>query len=137
MNALLVVVVVTVMDTWPESPLGAIAFICASLHELIAAGVEPNFTVLVLPCDGPKFAPLIVTTVPAVPVAGLMLAMLGAGGNAVTHTCAESAKRPLVQLAVAVPVVGDVMSLRDVLVPLCPPGYVAEHVDVPTVQFTA
>ena len=54
-----------------------------------------------------------------------------------THSGTVSVTAPLVQLAVAVPVVGDVISLRDVLVPLCPPGYVAEHVDVPTAQFTA
>ena len=78
-----------------------------------------------------------VTTVSLAPRGESIESILGLGGNAVTHTCAESAKRPFVQLAVTEPVVGAVMSLSVMLVPLCPTGYVALHVEVPTVQFTA
>src|SRR2546426_4015 len=45
---------------------GTTAWIRVSLHEETAAGVEPNFTVLV-PWLAPKLIPAIVTTLPAVP----------------------------------------------------------------------
>jgi len=48
------------------------------LQKLIAALVEPKLTKLEL-CVVPKFLPLIVTTVPAVPEVGLMLLILGGG----------------------------------------------------------
>lgn len=49
-----------------------------ALHTEGVAVVPLNLTVLV-PCDAPKLEPVIVTGVPAGPVVGFRLAMLGTG----------------------------------------------------------
>src|SRR5579872_271520 len=68
----------TVTTTFPVvAPLGTAATMLVALQLVGVAAVPLNVTVLV-PCVEPKFAPLIVTDVPAGPVAGFRLVMLGA-----------------------------------------------------------
>lgn len=67
----------TVTTTFPlVAPLGTGATMLVVLQLVGVAAVPLNVTVLV-PCDAPKFAPIIVTEVPTVPDKGLRLAMLG------------------------------------------------------------
>src|SRR5260370_4516766 len=47
--------------------------------QLVGAAVIPLNLIVLVPCVAPKFAPLIVTEVPANPEVGLKLVMLGAG----------------------------------------------------------
>jgi hypothetical protein len=56
-------------------------------------------------------------------------ACVGGGGAAVLHSGADTVTVPLLHAAVAVPVVGAVMSLSAALVPLAPPPYDALHVE--------
>src|SRR5512139_602933 len=57
-------------------------------------------------------------------------------GVAVVQVCAERLIVPLLQLAVALPVVGAALSVSVTLLPLAPPAYDALHVDPPTDQVT-
>lgn len=67
----------TVTTTFPEvAPLGTGATMLAALQLVGAAAVPLNVTVLV-PCDAPKLAPLIVTEVPTGPEVGFRPVMLG------------------------------------------------------------
>jgi hypothetical protein len=69
----------TVTITLPVvAPIGTGATMLVALQLVGVAAVPLNFTVLV-PCEAPKFAPVIVTGVPAVPDVGDTLVMLGAG----------------------------------------------------------
>src|SRR5258707_3720212 len=69
----------TVTTTLPVvAPAGTVAVMLAA-PQLVGVAVIPlNFTVLV-PCVAPKFAPAIVTDVPANPDVGFKPVMLGAG----------------------------------------------------------
>src|SRR5467141_3914456 len=70
----------TVTTTFPVvAPAGTGATMLDALQLVGVAVVPLNFTVLV-PCVAPKFAPAIVTGVPAAPDVGLKLAMLAGGG---------------------------------------------------------
>lgn len=60
------------------APDGTGTTIVVALQLVGLAAVPLKVTVLV-PCDDPKFAPVIVTEVPTVPEVGLRLVMLGAG----------------------------------------------------------
>ena len=60
------------------APVGTVATMLVGLQLLIVAANVPNFTPP-LPCAGPKFDPLIVTTEPTAPVLGARLEILGAG----------------------------------------------------------
>ena len=63
------------------APVGTVATIDVALQLAIdVAVVLLNFTVLV-PCDAPKFVPVIVTDAPTAPVVGEMLVMLGVGNT--------------------------------------------------------
>ncbi len=62
------------------APLGTGATMLAALQLVGVAAVPLNMTVLV-PCVAPKFAPVIVTSVPTGPEVGDALAMLGAEGG--------------------------------------------------------
>lgn len=64
---------------------GATATMLAVPQLVTEASVPLKLTVLV-PCVAPKFAPLIVTAVPAGPDAGLNVEMLGAGTVTVKAT---------------------------------------------------
>jgi hypothetical protein len=55
-----------------------VTWICVSLQDEIVAGVETKVTVLE-PWVAPKFAPVIVTSVPTGPEVGERLVMLGGG----------------------------------------------------------
>src|SRR6266849_591072 len=69
----------TVTTTLPVvAPLGTAAVMLAALQLVATAAVPLNVTLLV-PCVGPKFAPLIVTDAPTNPEVGLKVVMLGAG----------------------------------------------------------
>jgi hypothetical protein len=70
----------TVTTTFPVvAPAGTGATMLVALQLVGVAAVPLNFAVLV-PCVAPKFAPAIVTGVPAAPDVGLKLAMLAGGG---------------------------------------------------------
>ena len=60
------------------APVGTVATMLVGLQLLTVAVVAPNLTPP-LPCVGPKFAPVIVTTEPMAPELGARLVMLGAG----------------------------------------------------------
>lgn len=62
-----------------------------------AASVPLNVTVLVVPCDAPKFVPVIVTDIPTGPDVGFTFVMLGAGGGA--PPAALNAANPAPQLS--------------------------------------
>src|SRR5436309_9382884 len=67
----------TVTTTLPVvAPLGTGTAMLVALQLVGVPAVPLNLTVLV-PCVVPKFAPLIVTGVPAIPEVGLRLVMLG------------------------------------------------------------
>jgi hypothetical protein len=67
----------TVTVTGPVvAVLGTVALMLVALQLVIAAPIPLNRTVLV-PCVAPKFAPAIVTIVPALPDVGDRLMMLG------------------------------------------------------------
>jgi len=69
----------TVTTTFPVvAPVGTVTPMLVALQLVAVAAVPLNCTVLV-PCVAPKFAPLIVTELPAKPDAGFRLVMLGAG----------------------------------------------------------
>jgi hypothetical protein len=62
------------------APAGTGTRICVSLQLFVLAATPLNVTLLVLvPTVGPKFVPLMVTTVPMGPDVGLMLVMFGGG----------------------------------------------------------
>lgn len=70
----------TVTTTFPVvAPLGTDTEILVSVHPASVTAVPLNVTVLV-PCDAPKFVPLIVTEIPTGPKLGLKAVMLGGGG---------------------------------------------------------
>ena len=58
------------------APLGTGTTMLVALQLVGVAAVPLNVTVLV-PCDAPKFVPVIVTEVPTGPEVGLRLVMLG------------------------------------------------------------
>src|SRR5216684_4330169 len=60
------------------APVGTVATMLVGLHDDTVATTVPNLT-LPLPCDGPKFAPVITTEVFTAPVTGVRLVMEGAG----------------------------------------------------------
>ena len=67
----------TITTTFPDvAPLGTGATILELLQLLGVAAIPLNFTVLV-PCEEPKFAPLMVTEVPMAPELGLKLEIFG------------------------------------------------------------
>ena len=67
----------TVATTLPVvAPAGTGRTMLVALHEEGVPVVPLNFTVLV-PCEAPKFEPLMVTGVPITPEVGFMLVMLG------------------------------------------------------------
>lgn len=64
------------------APLGTVTVICVAVVEVVGAGTVPNFTAA--PC---RFVPLIVTTVlPAIPLDGEKLVIVGARVEPVTVT---------------------------------------------------
>ena len=68
----------TLTTTFPVVvPLGTGTTMLVALQLVGVAAIPLNVTVLV-PCDAPKFVPVIVTEVPAVPDKGFRLEMLGA-----------------------------------------------------------
>jgi len=70
----------TVTTTFPVvAPFGTAAEMLVSVQPTNAAVVPLNVAVL-LPCDGPKFTPVIVTETPTSPEVGLKEVMLGGGG---------------------------------------------------------
>jgi len=70
----------TVTTTLPVvAPAGTGATMLPALQLVGVADTPLNFTVLV-PCPAPKFAPAIVTDVPATPEAGFRLAILAGEG---------------------------------------------------------
>jgi hypothetical protein len=76
----------TVTTTFPVvAPAGTVTPMLVALQLVGVAAVPLNCTVLV-PCVVPKFAPLIVTGLPANPDAGFRLVMLGAGAVTVKLT---------------------------------------------------
>ena len=76
----------TVTTTLPvAAPLGTVTAMLVLLHEVTAAVVPSNLTVLV-PCVVPKFVPVIVTAAPAKPEVGLRLVITGAGVDTVKAT---------------------------------------------------
>ena len=76
----------TVTTTLPVvAPLGTVTAMLVLLHEVTAAVVPSNLTVLV-PCVVPKFVPVIVTAAPATPEVGLRLVIMGAGVDTVKVT---------------------------------------------------
>jgi hypothetical protein len=62
-----------------EAPAGTGTTILVALQLVAAAAVPLKVTVLV-PCDAPKFIPMIVTAVPTGPLVGLKFKMLGPNG---------------------------------------------------------
>jgi len=71
----------TVTTTFPVvAPLGTGTTIVVAFQLVGAPTIPLNVTVLV-PCVVPKFVPVIVTELPAVPVVGLRLVMLGVGSS--------------------------------------------------------
>jgi hypothetical protein len=63
----------------PEvAPLGTVVVIEVAVHELTVAGVSFKRTTP-LPCEAPKFDPLITTWLPAGPVVAETLVITGAG----------------------------------------------------------
>src|SRR5215470_8554628 len=67
-----------VTTTFPVvAPIGTVAVMLAGLQLEIVAVIALNVT-LPLPCEGPKFAPAIVTDAPTQPLFGVRLVMLGA-----------------------------------------------------------
>jgi len=67
----------TVTTTFPVvAPLGTGTTMLVALQLVGVAAIPLNVTVLV-PCDAPKFAPVIVTEVPRGPKVGLRLVILG------------------------------------------------------------
>ena len=79
---LLLAVPPTVTTTLPVvAPLGTGTAMLVALQLVGVPAVPLNLTVLV-PCVVPKFAPLIVTGVPAIPEVGLRLVMLGGAAPA-------------------------------------------------------
>src|SRR5205823_5973017 len=67
----------TVATTFPViAPLGTKATMLVAFQLVGVAAIPLNVTVLV-PCDAPKFAPVIVTEVPRGPKVGLRLVILG------------------------------------------------------------
>ncbi len=69
----------TVTTTFPVvAPVGTGATMLVAFQLVGVAAVPLNLTVLV-PCDAPKFAPVIVTDAPTNPDVGFRLVMLGAG----------------------------------------------------------
>jgi hypothetical protein len=91
-----------------------VATMLVALQLVGVAATPPNVTVLV-PCVAPKFAPEIVTSVPASPLVGFKLAMLGGGGVTVKPT-PLLATPPTV--TTTVPVVAPVGTGTVMLVPL-------------------
>ena len=77
----------TVTTTLPEvAPEGTLTVMLEAL-QLVAVPAEVPLKVTVLvPCDAPKFAPLMVTEVPVGPDVGLKLEMLAGGGVTVKTT---------------------------------------------------
>jgi hypothetical protein len=70
----------------PEiASVGTRATIRPLLQDVGVADTPPNETVL-LPCEDPKFVPLIVTEVPTGPLAWEMLVIVGVGGFTVVKT---------------------------------------------------
>jgi hypothetical protein len=68
----------TVTTTFPVvAPVGTVATMLVVLQFVVVATVPLNLTVLV-PCVGPKFAPVMVTATPTDPDVGFRLVMLGA-----------------------------------------------------------
>ncbi len=69
----------TLTTTFPVvAPAGTSTTTLVAL-QLVGAAVIPLNLIVLVPCVAPKFAPLIVTEVPANPEVGLKLVMLGAG----------------------------------------------------------
>jgi len=76
----------TVTTTFPvAAPVGTVATTLVALQLVAVAATPLNVTVLV-PCDAPKFAPVIVTDVPTNPDVGFRLVMLGAAAVTVKFT---------------------------------------------------
>ena len=67
------------------APLGTGTTMLVALQLVGVAAVPLNVTVLV-PCDAPEFAPVMVTEVPMGPEVGLMLVILGPGFVTVNAT---------------------------------------------------
>lgn len=91
------------------APLGTGTAMLEALQLVGAAAVPLKVTVLV-PCDAPKFEPLIITEVPTGPEVGLRLAMLGAAtppaGLKAARRAAQLLEGLSVAVAAAVPAVG-------------------------------
>jgi hypothetical protein len=69
----------TVTTTFPViAPAGTVTTMLVAVQVVTEAAIPLNFTVLV-PCDAPKFDPVIVTVAPATPDVGLRLVMFGGG----------------------------------------------------------
>jgi len=69
----------TVTTTFPvAAPVGTVATTLVALQLVAVAATPLNVTVLV-PCDAPKFTPVIVTDVPTNPAVGFRLVILGPG----------------------------------------------------------
>ncbi len=73
----------TVTKTLPVvAPLGTGATMLVAL-QLVGTAAIPLKVIVLVPCDDPKFAPVIVTNVPTSPRGGVRLTRAG-GGGAVT-----------------------------------------------------
>lgn len=68
----------TVTRTFPPSPRGTGTTMAVELQLVGVATIPPKVTVL-LPCDAPKFVPVMVTDAPAKPEFGLIPVILGPG----------------------------------------------------------
>jgi len=81
-----------------EAPAGTGTTILVALQLVAAAAVPLKVTVLV-PCDAPKFIPVIVTAVPTGPLVGLKFEMLGPNGVVTLATLEYPLTLPAASLA--------------------------------------
>ncbi|HET8925060.1 MAG TPA: hypothetical protein VFN26_18915 [Candidatus Acidoferrum sp.] len=118
----------TVTTTLPVvAPVGTGAEILVALHAVGVAATPLNLTVLV-PCEVPKFDPVIATDTPTTPDVGFRLAMLGADGVVTVKSAPLLATPPTV--TTTLPVVAPVGTATVMLVALQAVGVAATPLNV-------